>query len=338
MKWCSSANTCNGPRRNCCAFAHSCEELRAPAKARVQDKKVLTWIVNNEQPQFFVPLTFVSFKDSAQKPAQPMPHTPSPRAYHRDIPAEESASYRTEQALQLALQNEQLCPQPSAHDQCNQVLLPNQGDMPCMNIPSSMQIAQANPQAVQPVRWNYQYDAEGNMHMWPETPQQQGAPTRCCFDSEGNMHIWPETQQQSNGTSTRCCFDSQGNMHVWPESSHQRTLCPTPQGGMIDLSSQAAACKMTGPRPNDPLRSDSMHSWGSSTTTPSMASHKSYADSLRSESIHSWMSSSASVSGSTSITPHVVPPRPGVGVANHSTAQKTSILGLFKEKLKPKSK
>merc|ERR1719253_2013818 len=108
MKFCSSASVCHGSRRKCCAFAHCAEELRPAVKA-IQDKKVRTGIVEKEQPQFFVPLTFVSFKDSTQKPARRMPGTPSPQAYHREIPADENTGYGTEQALQHALQNQSPC-------------------------------------------------------------------------------------------------------------------------------------------------------------------------------------------------------------------------------------
>jgi len=333
MKMCSSANTCRGARRNCCAFAHSMEDLRAPVKMAVQDKQMCTWAVSREQPQFFVPLTFASFKDASQKPVQAMPRTPSPQAYHREIP-EENTCASTEQALQQALQTESFRQQSSAYDQCSALLLPNQGEMfmgdqqfnwvgdtsPC----NMIQVPQAQGQGQgAPVKWNYFYDAAGNMHMWPDTPQQQSTPMRSCFDSAGNMHVWPDTPQQSSS----------------------RMLGPTLEGGMIDLSPNAVQCNMTSPYPNcsspcDKLRSDSMGSWGSSTAAPSKTSHNSYADSLRSESMGSWASGSRTSGAGRACNgggAHVVPPRAKVVEANGTSQPKTSILGLFKEKFKPKS-
>jgi hypothetical protein len=100
---------------------------------------------------------------------------------------------------------------------------------------------------------------------------------------------------------------------------------------MIDMSPKAAQYNVPGPysgdkfqvNAGDKLRSDTMGSWGSSTTAPSTTSYNnSSGESLRSES----MSSS---SGSTDSTTY----RKG-----HMATPKASFLGMFKEKLKSKPK
>lgn len=79
-KLCSNANTCRGMKRRHCAFAHCTKELRDPVKTAFQTKMVGTWAVNREQPQFFVPLTFVSFRDTLPKSAQTVPPARWPQA------------------------------------------------------------------------------------------------------------------------------------------------------------------------------------------------------------------------------------------------------------------
>lgn len=222
MKMCSASNTCRGPRRNCCAFAHSQDELRSLSKMPPQDKKMRTWAVSKEQPQFFLPLTFASFKESVReaphKAPQAVPTTPSPQAYHREIPsiAEESPGYCTEQALQQALQkqNQSDAPcQPLPYDQCLPQLMHNQAcsvpntspnvsmftseqqgpwvDDPGMKIsaPACSVVTVPVPALPSPapppagpapsVEWSYCWDAQGNIHMWPQNTQ-QSSPTRCC--------------------------------------------------------------------------------------------------------------------------------------------------------------
>merc|ERR1719240_659699 len=134
------------------------------------------------------------------------------------------------------------------------------------------------------------------------------------------MHMWPENSQQGPSTpTTRCCYDSAGNMHVWPERPQSGSYV---EGSMIDMSPKAA--KYTnGVLAGDRMRSDTMGSWGSSTTCPSTASYNnSSAESLRSES----MNSSSGSSDATSRR------------ADHMPRPKVSFLGLVKEKLIPKSK
>eukprot|EP00746_Dinoflagellata_sp_MGD_P163617 gnl/MRDRNA2_/MRDRNA2_91766_c0_seq1.p1 gnl/MRDRNA2_/MRDRNA2_91766_c0~~gnl/MRDRNA2_/MRDRNA2_91766_c0_seq1.p1 ORF type:complete len:619 (-),score=98.71 gnl/MRDRNA2_/MRDRNA2_91766_c0_seq1:627-2483(-) len=343
MKMCSSAATCRGPRRSCCAFAHSTDELRSPCKTNSIDKKMRAYAVNKEQPQFFVPLTFASFKDHvvAPKAPQELPRTPSPQAYHREIPctSERNAGYCTGQALQQAFQNQSqkdpLCT-PMPYDQCMQQMMPNQEcvvqntppngsmymadrqgnwvDDPCMQISSSPCNVPAPPCNVVtlPVQ-------SGCITPVPPPPAQSAIPSgwRYCWDEQGNMHMWPENSQQGSSTpNMRSCYDSAGNIHMWPESPQNGSYL---ENSMIELSPKAAQYNVGGDR----LRSDTMGSWGSSTTAPSTASFaNSSAESLRSESM-------GSSSGSTDSTPHRT---------NHMFSRKPSFLGMFKEKLKSKPK
>jgi len=215
----------------------------------------------------------------------------------------------------------------------------------------SQQVPEPSLQPAPPVTWRCCYDQQGNMHIWPEVAQQQNTSARCCFDAEGNIHVWPDAAQQPQCAPSHTQEGGMIDIHPpaaacnmsvapWPESPQgpQSISRPNPEGGSIDLR-PAVAPNMPGQysscrNPRDHLRSDSMGSWGSSTTAQSVASHNSYADSLRSESMHSWMSSPSSSSACN--TPHVVaPPMPVVPEATHP---KQSLLHLFKEKLKPKSK
>jgi hypothetical protein len=160
----------------------------------------------------------------------------------------------------------------------------------------------------------------------PSAATASGVPAgwRYCWDAQGNMHMWPENSQQgSSAPTTRCCYDSAGNMHVWPESPQSGSYM---EGSMIDMSPKAGQYNIPAQyssNAGDKLRSDSMGSWGSSTTCPSTASYiNSSAESLRSESMNS---SSGSSDATSRREAHM--PRP-----------KASFLGMFKEKLKSKPK
>jgi hypothetical protein len=343
------------------------------------------YAVHKEQPQFFVPLTFASFKDHvvAPKAPQELPRTPSPQAYHREIPcaAERNAGYCTEQALQQAFQNqnqkESLCP-PMPYDQCMQQLMPNQecivqntnpnnnmfmADLilgndinnqgswvhdPCMkisappcNVPASPcnvgYMNQGPPQAAPSAA------PTGFMNQGPPPAAPSAAPAgwQYCWDAQGNMHMWPENSQQgSSAPTTRCCYDSAGNMHVWPETPQSGSYV---EGSMIDLSPKAAHYNIPAPycsgTPNNKLRSDTMDSWGSSTTSPSTASHKySSAESLRSESLHS--SSGQSWADITEEEELNTGPSDATSSRQeqHMPRPKGGFLGLVKEKFKSKPK
>lgn len=342
MKMCSGANSCRGPRRNCCAFAHSTEELRSTSKPIIIDKKMRQYAVQKEQPQFFVPLTFASFKDSVVQPktvAQPMPHTPSPQTYHREIPCatQESPGYCTGQALQQAFQsqsqNDSRCP-PMPYGQGQQQFMPNQeansnasmyradkqanwiddprmkmSAPPCNVMPMPAQSGFVNqasqPGMSVPSGWKYAWDAQGNMHMWPDNANtQQGSSTmRSCYDSAGNIHVWPESPQDASYM--------EGSPNAAPYS-------PVNQTGAYPGS----PCETK-------LRSDTMGSWGSSTAAPSTAINSSADNrSLRSESL----GSSSGFSDSTIHPADQMPKPPSSGLLGKLRRNSD----IFKEKLKAK--
>jgi hypothetical protein len=188
----------------------------------------------------------------------------------------------------------------------------------------------------------------GYMNQAPPPPAPPAAPAsgvpagwRYCWDAQGNMHMWPENSQQgSSAPTTRCCYDSAGNMHVWPETPQSGSYV---EGSMIDLSPKAAHYNIPAPycsgTPNNKLRSDTMDSWGSSTTSPSTASHKySSAESLRSESLHS--SSGQSWADITEEEELNTGPSDATSSRQeqHMPRPKGGFLGLVKEKFKSKPK
>eukprot|EP00746_Dinoflagellata_sp_MGD_P007478 gnl/MRDRNA2_/MRDRNA2_114808_c0_seq1.p1 gnl/MRDRNA2_/MRDRNA2_114808_c0~~gnl/MRDRNA2_/MRDRNA2_114808_c0_seq1.p1 ORF type:complete len:633 (+),score=92.19 gnl/MRDRNA2_/MRDRNA2_114808_c0_seq1:146-1900(+) len=278
MRLCSGAEQCRGARRQCCAFAHSSKDLRPTVKT-TRNTKMNTDIVEKEQPQFFFPLTFASFKDVRTPSNFTGPRTPSPECQHKDVP--EGSGTRTEQALQHALQ-----PEPFSFQGIDDSQLQTYNDM------ISVQ----------------------NQYIYTANQQQQSWVDDCCIASPGSpcvaVPISPATPQFSSPCQWKYVYDAAGNLHMWPEAQSQ-AFGPVPEHGVMDLNPKPAPPKMLNPKLtlgnlyDGDLRSDSMGSWASSTMAPSTGGYSSSCtDDLRSNSLGSWGSSSSSPVTANAVTSH----------------------------------
>lgn len=92
VKPCTSRK-CNGKKQRLCAFAHNDEQRRAATKETTPQNPCD--ILLGEQPQFFSPLVFATFRDNTGKSEATIevPRTPSPRYDHVDVMRTPSPPY-----------------------------------------------------------------------------------------------------------------------------------------------------------------------------------------------------------------------------------------------------
>lgn len=292
MRICSSAENCRGARRLCCAFAHSTNELRSPEKV-TSDRKMCVEALEKEQPQFFLPLNFISFKDVRSSEGKFVgPRTPSPGYDHRKVP--EAAGDCVGQALQQTLQSESACSQEyydsrqalqqtlQSESVCSQEYYDSQALLPNLERPVPNPHAHSNDQ----------------QHNWVDD---------CCIANSAYsapasvaVPISPPTPQVAGPCQWKYLYDAAGNLHIWPDAPSQ-TFGPVPEYGVMDLSPKPVppvVMNKSGRPCNSyegDLRSESMWSWGSSTIASSTGGYSSSVpDELRSNSMGSWGSSSSS--------------------------------------------